>query len=219
MMGQMLQRSVDCFPSTTHVPWIYRRQNKTPQIFVFWFEPQLGYRPSWLRTYRFFLILSIEACAPRLFDRNDNSYRSSLLGTDEIGDHTGRCALTLSFIHFLQCYLEPTGSENNFINTEPKEINKNEKVWVRFILNCIDFINRAGPSGVRIAVGARDFSVFLYIQTGSGAHSASYSRGVKRTGPEVNFSLPCSAAVKNEWSYFSTPFICVKGVGREHISL
>jgi len=42
---------------------------------------------------------------------------------------------------------------------------------------------------------------------------------VKRTGPEVNFSPPCSPAVKNEWSYFSAPFICVNGVDREHITL
>jgi len=36
---------------------------------------------------------------------------------------------------------------------------------------------------------------------------------------EVNFSPPCSAAVKNEWSYFSAPFMYVNGVDREHITL
>jgi hypothetical protein len=50
------------------------------------------------------------------------------------------------------------------------------------------------------------------VQTGSGAHPASYSMGtggpslgVKRQGREVDHSLASSAEVKNGWSYASTP--------------
>jgi hypothetical protein len=37
---------------------------------------------------------------------------------------------------------------------------------------------RAGRSGVRIPVEARDFSLLQNVQTGSGAHPASYSVGI-----------------------------------------
>jgi len=52
------------------------------------------------------------------------------------------------------------------------------------------------------------------IQTGSGAHPASYSidtvvpfQEVNWPGLEVNHSPPYCAEVKNEWSYISTPFM------------
>jgi hypothetical protein len=55
--------------------------------------------------------------------------------------------------------------------------------------------------GVR---GARDFSLLRSIQTGSGAHLASYpmgtgalSPGVKRPGRETDHSSPLSAEVEN----------------------
>ena len=38
-------------------------------------------------------------------------------------------------------------------------------------------------------------------------------------GTEVNFSARCSAAVTNDWSCFSAPFICVNGVDRKYITL
>jgi len=54
---------------------------------------------------------------------------------------------------------------------------------------------------------------FLHrVQTGSGAHAASYPRGtvgsfpgVKRPGLETDHSPPFSAVVKNAWRYTSTP--------------
>jgi hypothetical protein len=39
----------------------------------------------------------------------------------------------------------------------------------------------------------------------------SFSR-VKQPEREVDHSPPCSAEVKNEWSYTSSPIICVHGV-------
>jgi len=57
---------------------------------------------------------------------------------------------------------------------------------------------------------ARDFSLLRNVQTGSEAHPASYSMrdsflGVKRPGPEVNYSPPSSAEAKTEWIYTSSP--------------
>jgi hypothetical protein len=44
---------------------------------------------------------------------------------------------------------------------------------MRCIFKYIDFIIRAGPSGFRMAVGARNFLFSKNVQIGSGAHSAS----------------------------------------------
>jgi hypothetical protein len=60
---------------------------------------------------------------------------------------------------------------------------------------------RAGQSGVRIPIGAREFSLVQNLQNGSGPHTASYSVG---TGVHLHIF---SAEVKNEWSYVSTPSI------------
>jgi hypothetical protein len=64
--------------------------------------------------------------------------------------------------------------------------------------------------GVQFLVGAVIFSLRHCVQTGSGAHPASYlmgtgalSLGVKRPGREADHSPPCSTDVKNEWSYTS----------------
>jgi hypothetical protein len=43
--------------------------------------------------------------------------------------------------------------------------------------------------------------------------------GVKRPGHEANHSSPSSAKVKNEWSYTSTPSVCLHGVDREDFIL
>jgi hypothetical protein len=56
---------------------------------------------------------------------------------------------------------------------------------------------------VRIPAGARDFSLHHRVQTGSGAHPASYpmvtralSLAVKQPGREADLSLPSTAEVK-----------------------
>jgi hypothetical protein len=66
--------------------------------------------------------------------------------------------------------------------------------------------------GVRVPAGAGNFSPHNRVQTGCGAHPASCPvgtkgsfPGVKRPGREADKSPPCSAEVKNVWSYTSTP--------------
>jgi len=60
--------------------------------------------------------------------------------------------------------------------------------------------------------GAGNFSLHRRVQTGSGAHPASYLvgtrgsfPGVKRSEREADYSPPSSAKVKNAWSYNFTP--------------
>jgi len=57
-----------------------------------------------------------------------------------------------------------------------------------------------------------DFSLHHRVQTGSGFHPASYSKAtgssspdIKRPGCEGEHLPPCSAKIKNAWSYTSTP--------------
>jgi hypothetical protein len=59
---------------------------------------------------------------------------------------------------------------------------------------------------------ARNYRLLEGVQTGSGAHPASYpmgtgalSPGVKRPSREAEHSSLFSAEVKNGWSYTSTP--------------
>jgi hypothetical protein len=73
-----------------------------------------------------------------------------------------------------------------------------------------------GQYGVRIPTGTNGFSLLPNLQAGFGAHPAPYPMptgnpfpGVKRTGPEINHSSPSSIKVKNDWSYTSTPLICL----------
>jgi hypothetical protein len=40
--------------------------------------------------------------------------------------------------------------------------------------------------------------------------------GAERQGRELNHSLPSSAEVKNEWSYTSTPSICLHAVDKDN---
>jgi hypothetical protein len=56
---------------------------------------------------------------------------------------------------------------------------------------------------VRVSTGAGNFSLHYRVQTGSGAHPASYPMdtrgsfpGVKRLGREADHSTPSSAEVK-----------------------
>jgi hypothetical protein len=66
-------------------------------------------------------------------------------------------------------------------------------------------------TGVRFLAEAGNFSLRHRVQTGSGAHTASYPMGtgvlspeVKRPGHEVDHSPASSAEVKNVWGYTST---------------
>jgi hypothetical protein len=63
----------------------------------------------------------------------------------------------------------------------------------------------------------QNFSIHQRVQTGSGAHPASYpvgtgvsSLGVKRQGREVDHSPPSGAEVKNDELYLHSP-ICFHG--------
>jgi hypothetical protein len=78
---------------------------------------------------------------------------------------------------------------------------------------------RAGWSVFRVPAGSGNFSLHRRVQTGSGAHPASYSvgttsyfPGVKRPGRKAENSLPSSAEVKNVWSYVFTLPIRLHGV-------
>jgi hypothetical protein len=65
---------------------------------------------------------------------------------------------------------------------------------------------------VRFPAGSGNFSLHHRVQTGSGAHPASYpmgtrssfTGGIKRPGREAEHSPPPSAEVKNAWSYTSS---------------
>jgi hypothetical protein len=64
------------------------------------------------------------------------------------------------------------------------------------------------------------------VQTGSGAHPASYSmdtgilfRGIQRPGREADHSPPSSAEVRNEWSYTSNPPIYLHGMVRINLTI
>jgi hypothetical protein len=80
---------------------------------------------------------------------------------------------------------------------------------------------RARPTGVRIKVRARHFSVLQNVQAVSGAHPGSFQQisgffsQIKQPGREVNHSSPSSADVKHMWSYTATPPICLLGADRE----
>jgi hypothetical protein len=53
--------------------------------------------------------------------------------------------------------------------------------------------------GVRSPAGAKDFSSNLCVQTGSGAHPASCTKG---TGRDTDHSPPSSADIRNEWELY-----------------
>ena len=64
------------------------------------------------------------------------------------------------------------------------------------------------------------FHTLQNIQTGSGAHPVSLSKctGVsfnRGKAVEVNHSPTSCAQVKNEWSYSSTPPVCLHGIQRD----
>jgi hypothetical protein len=60
--------------------------------------------------------------------------------------------------------------------------------------------------------GTGNFYVHRRVQTGSGAHPASYpmgTRDIKWLRSEADHSPPSSAEVKNTWSYTSHPPTCL----------
>jgi hypothetical protein len=65
----------------------------------------------------------------------------------------------------------------------------------------------AGWSVVRVPAEAGNFSLHHRVQTGSGAHPASYPLVTRGSFPggEADHSPPSSVEVKNAWSYTSTP--------------
>jgi hypothetical protein len=74
---------------------------------------------------------------------------------------------------------------------------------------------------VRSPAEAKEFSSSLYVQTGSGVHTASYtvdtgggvpfSRAKVRLGCDANHSPPSSAEVRMSRSYTSPP-MCLHGM-------
>jgi hypothetical protein len=48
---------------------------------------------------------------------------------------------------------------------------------------------------------------------GTGVLSAGFS------GPDVMLTTPSSAEVRNEWSYASTPLICLRNVDRDNFTI
>jgi hypothetical protein len=71
--------------------------------------------------------------------------------------------------------------------------------------------------GVQFPEGAvREFFLCHRVQTGSGAHPASYPTGsypgINRPRREADHPPPSSAEVKNECSYASTPPVRLHGV-------
>ena len=90
------------------------------------------------------------------------------------------------------------------------------KFWNRGSVVGIVTVLLTGRFGARIPVGVRDFPLLRNVQTGSGTHTASYSvgtyvllRGQSGLGCVVKYSRESSAEVRNEWSYTSSPPICV----------
>jgi hypothetical protein len=76
---------------------------------------------------------------------------------------------------------------------------------------------------VRIPVEARDFPLLQNVQTGSGAHRASYSVGTGTfpRGRDVKLvdNPPLAIPeVRCEWSYTSAPPICLHGDGRDNFT-
>jgi hypothetical protein len=74
-------------------------------------------------------------------------------------------------------------------------------------------------SGVRFPVRTGNFSLHHRVQTGPGAHSASYQMGTRCSFPggkaagvvELTTHLHLVPRLKNEWSCTSTPPICLYG--------
>jgi hypothetical protein len=79
---------------------------------------------------------------------------------------------------------------------------------------------RAGRSGDRGSTGAEDFSSSPYVQTGSGAHPASYPMGTGALSPGIKRGRGVTLTthphlvprLRMSRSYTSSPPICLHGV-------
>jgi hypothetical protein len=77
----------------------------------------------------------------------------------------------------------------------------------------VSIVTMGWMTRVKFPARAKRFSLSLHVQTGSGAHPASYPMNtgsfypeVKRPGCEADHSPPYSAKVKKKWSYtFTNP--------------
>jgi hypothetical protein len=75
-------------------------------------------------------------------------------------------------------------------------------------------------SRVRVPAGAGNFSLHHPVQNGSGAHPASYPLGTRGSFPRGKavgaWSWPLTSNLmprsKNEWTYTSTPPVCLHGM-------
>jgi len=70
-----------------------------------------------------------------------------------------------------------------------------------------------------ISVRIKNFSPLQNIQTGSEAHTASYSvaAGVKWQEHEADYSLPSTVGVESGWCYASTPLKCPGVVDKDNL--
>jgi hypothetical protein len=92
--------------------------------------------------------------------------------------------------------------------------------WSRGRSVSIESRVRARRSGFNSRCGNDEIFFLLYrVQTGSGAHPASYTVSTGSyfpvdtvAGCEANHSIPSSAEVKNAWSHTSTPSMSHHGV-------
>jgi hypothetical protein len=90
----------------------------------------------------------------------------------------------------------------------------------RDVVFCMVIRLRAGRSGVRITVEARDFPILWNVHTGSRTDRSFYVYwklflGVKRPGSEFDHWRPSSAEVLNEWIHTSNPPVCLRDVDRD----
>ena len=74
---------------------------------------------------------------------------------------------------------------------------------------------------VQLLAVERDVSLLQTVQPGSKTHRASYSgvqgsfSGINQPGCESDHSPPSSTKVKSEWSYTSSPLLCLHDICRD----
>jgi hypothetical protein len=92
-------------------------------------------------------------------------------------------------------------------NAEENDVKKMRKLYTEQLRNLylqsVTWDNSVGIAtgwldGVRFMAGARDFSLLHIVQTGAGAHPASYAMGTDHSSPAI-------AEFKKTWVYTSTP--------------
>jgi len=74
---------------------------------------------------------------------------------------------------------------------------------------------------VQLLAGERDFSLLQNVQPGSRTHRASYTgvqgsfSRINQPGHESDHLPPSNTKVKNEWSYTSSPPLCLHDICRD----